>query len=182
MRDKCYTIIIIIYFSSEEESSEYESSGDEAPAKKPASFTPAKNDGPFTLFCGRLSYNTTAESLEQFFTDNGFTVSNARVIEDRETGKSKGFGYVDLPDKASQKKALEFDGSELDGRTIRLDESSSKPSTPGGGRGRGGRGGRGGGFTPRTPNPPSANIFVKVSLECYYLLFLIYSIYPNMKF
>lgn len=84
---------------------------------------------------------------------------------DRETGKSKGFGYVDLKDAATAKKALEFDGSELDGRTIRLDESTQRATTPGG-RGRGtprgrgsDRGGRGG--AARTPNPPSANMFVK---------------------
>ena len=118
------------------------------------------------MFCGRLSFDSTVESLTGFFTDNGFEVSNARIIYDRETGKSKGFGYVDFDDKAQLKKALEFDGSELDGRTIRLDESQPRQATPGGRggrgtpRGRGGAGGRGG-FAARTPNPPSANMFVK---------------------
>ena len=93
-------------------------------------------------------------------------MSNARIIYDRETGKSKGFGYVDCADKATLKKALEFDGSELDGRTIRLDESTPRTggNTPNrGGRGtpRGRGGPRGGGRGARTPNPPSANMFVK---------------------
>ena len=156
--------------SSDDESSEYESSGDEAPAapKTPAARTPSSGEGEtLSIFCGRLSWDTDQDSLAKFFADNGIEVNNPRIIYDRETGKSKGFGYVDCTDKAVLKKALGFDGSELDGRTIRLDESTPRTGgntprgrgTPRGGRGtpRGGAGGRGA----RTPNPPSANMFVK---------------------
>ena len=59
------------------------------------------------------------------------------------------------------KKALEYDGSELDGRTIRLDESQPRVVTPGGRGGRGTPRGRGAGRGARTPNPPSANMFIK---------------------
>jgi RNA recognition motif-containing protein len=75
------------------------------------------------LYVGSLSYDTTEDSLKDFFAGAG-TVSSASVIIDRFSGKSKGFGFVEMSSEEEAKKAVEmFNGKELDGRTIIVDEA-----------------------------------------------------------
>ncbi|KAK9454107.1 RNA-binding domain-containing protein, partial [Dipodascopsis uninucleata] len=80
-----------------------------------------------TLFVGRLSWNIDEEWLAQEFSAMGEVVS-ARIVTDKGSGKSKGFGYVDFADAESAKKALEeMQGKEIDGRPINLDFSNPRP-------------------------------------------------------
>jgi cold-inducible RNA-binding protein len=75
------------------------------------------------LYVGSLSYDTTEDSLKDFFAGAG-TVNSASVIIDRFSGKSKGFGFVEMSSEEEAKKAIEmFNGKELDGRTIIVDEA-----------------------------------------------------------
>ena len=80
------------------------------------------------LYVGGLSWGTDDSSLESAFSKCG-TVVSARVIMDRDTNKSKGFGFVEMStDEEAQKSITEFDGAELDGRTIKCNEA--KPQEP----------------------------------------------------
>jgi len=75
------------------------------------------------LFVGRLSYSTTDDSLQAAFSQYG-TVSSAQVIKDRDSGQSKGFGFVEFDDDAAAKAAIAgLDGQELDGRVIAVNEA-----------------------------------------------------------
>ena len=99
------------------------------------------------LFVGGLSWGTTDDGLHGAFSQFGEIVE-AKVITDRETGRSRGFGFVTFAnDEGATKAIAEMDGTELDGRTIKVNEAEDKPvrSGGGGGGGRGGRGGRSGG-------------------------------------
>ena len=99
------------------------------------------------MFVGGISWNTSDADLSQAFGQFGEIVE-ATVVTDRETGRSRGFGFVVFADDADADKALSaMNGSELDGRTIRVDEAHDrKPRREfGGGGGGGGRGGGGGG-------------------------------------
>lgn len=92
------------------------------------------------LFVGGLSWNTTDELLQSAFAAHG-DVIEAKVVTDRETGRSRGFGFVTMANAEQMKAAQrELDGTMLDGRSIRVNEAESK----GGGGGGGGGGGRGG--------------------------------------
>ena len=94
------------------------------------------------LYVGNLSFNTTSEGLTDLFGTVG-TVESANIIEDRETGRSRGFGFVEMPSDAEGQDAIaKLDGKEIDGRALKVNEA--KPQTGGGGRG-GNRGGGGGG-------------------------------------
>ena len=99
------------------------------------------------LFVGNLSYGTTSADLESHFRQIGETTS-AQVITDRESGRSRGFGFVEMASGDDAQRAIrELDGKELQGRTINVSEARER--TPrdgggGGGRGRGGFGDRGG--------------------------------------
>jgi cold-inducible RNA-binding protein len=106
---------------------------------------------PKKLFVGGLSWGTTDDGLHQAFSQFGEIVE-AKVITDRETGRSRGFGFVTFSNEDGASKAIsEMDGTELDGRTIKVNEAEDKgPRGGGGGGGHGGgrggpRGGRGGG-------------------------------------
>jgi RNA recognition motif-containing protein len=89
------------------------------------------------LFIGNLSFNTNDESLKDFFESVG-TVKSARVITDRDSGRSRGFGFVEFEDTASNQKAIdELNGKELDGREISVSVAKAK-SEGGGGGNRGG--------------------------------------------
>ena len=91
------------------------------------------------LFIGSLSYDTTDESLKAFFESIG-EVKSARVITDRDSGRSRGFGFVEFEDASLNQRAVdELNGKELDGREITV--SIAKPK--GEGSDRGDRGGRG---------------------------------------
>ncbi len=100
------------------------------------------------LFIGSLSYNVTDQALSDAFTQAG-TVVSAKVIMDRMTGRSKGFGFVEMSSDEEAKKAMEmWNGKELDGRTLVVNEARPmEPRTGGGGGGyRGGGGGGHGGY------------------------------------
>jgi RNA recognition motif-containing protein len=88
------------------------------------------------LFVARLSYSTTNDGLQQAFEPFG-EVSSARVIMDRDTGKSKGFGFVEMPDDEAAMNAInELNESDLDGRTIVVKEARDDNNRGGGGGGR----------------------------------------------
>jgi RNA recognition motif-containing protein len=95
------------------------------------------------LYVGNLSFKTTGESLREYFSQAG-TVESASIIEDRETGRSRGFGFVEMATPEEAAAAIEkFNGKEVDGRNLTVNEA--KPKTDRGGGGGGGRGGYGGG-------------------------------------
>ncbi|MEK6554774.1 MAG: RNA-binding protein [Bdellovibrionota bacterium] len=98
------------------------------------------------LFVGNLPYTADDSSLQTLFASVG-TVESARVIVDRETGRSKGFGFVEMSsDDEAQKAVSNLDGQDLNGRNIRVTEARPQEPRTGGGGGRGfGGGGRGGG-------------------------------------
>ena len=101
------------------------------------------------LYIGNLSYDTNEDALKELFAQAG-AVASASVILDKMTGRSRGFGFVEMADDAGAAKAVEmFNGHELDGRALVVNEArpmSDRPRTGGGSRG-GFRGGnRGGGF------------------------------------
>jgi RNA recognition motif-containing protein len=95
------------------------------------------------LYVGNLSWGTTDADLTEMFTQYG-DVTSARVITDRETGRSRGFGFVELDDAGAEKAMKELDGQEFQGRNLRVNEAQEKPRRDGGG-GRGPGGGGGGG-------------------------------------
>lgn len=92
------------------------------------------------LFVGNLSWNTTDATLYEAFSQFG-EVTEAKVITDRDTGRSRGFGFVTFSDSnASEKATSALDGTDLDGRTIRVNEAQDRRDNGGGGGGyRGGR-------------------------------------------
>ena len=98
------------------------------------------------LYVGNLSYNTTGSDLEQLFGQHG-TVQSAEVIADRETGRSKGFGFVQMgSDQEAQAAIAALNGQEHDGRQLTVNEAKPREDRPrGGGGGGGGYGGGGGG-------------------------------------
>ena len=98
------------------------------------------------LYVGNLSYGTTGSDLEQLFSQHG-TVNSAEVISDRETGRSKGFGFVQMgSDEEAQAAIAALNGQEHDGRQLTVNEAKPREDRPrGGGGGGGGRGGYSGG-------------------------------------
>ena len=98
------------------------------------------------LYVGGLSYDTTEDTLKATFAQAG-TVESATIIMDKMTGRSKGFGFVEMSTEEEAQKAIDtLNGKELDGRTITVNEARPQaPRAPGGGFGRGDRGGFGGG-------------------------------------
>jgi len=97
------------------------------------------------LFVGGLAWATTDESLREAFEEFG-EVRDAKVIMDRETGKSRGFGFITMDDDAEADEAMErMNNASLDGRTIKVDEARERAPRREGGGGGGGYGGGGGG-------------------------------------
>jgi RNA recognition motif-containing protein len=95
------------------------------------------------LYCGNLSFNVTSSDLDQLFAQFG-TVQSAEVINDRDTGRSKGFGFVEMGSDAEAQAAIAgVNGTEHDGRTLTVNEARPREDRRGGGGG-GGGGGRGG--------------------------------------
>lgn len=90
----------------------------------------------YKLFVGGLPFSTTSEELEQIFAEFG-TVASAKVITDRDTGRSKGFGFVEFENDDEGKKAeSEMNGKEVGGRTVTVNEARPKqPRDNGGGFG-----------------------------------------------
>ena len=98
------------------------------------------------LFVGNLAFQTTSEDLQELFSQVG-TVESASVVEDRMTGRSRGFAFIEMDKDAAASAIEKFNGVELNGRTINVNEARPRPerSFGGGGRGGGGGGGYGGG-------------------------------------
>ena len=79
------------------------------------------------LYVGNLSYNTTEEDLEVLCKDHG-AVSSVRIISDRNTGRSKGFGFVEMgTDEEAQAAISALNGTEVDGRQIKVNEAQERP-------------------------------------------------------
>jgi RNA recognition motif-containing protein len=96
------------------------------------------------LYVGNLSYSVTSASLEEMFSSFG-TVTSAQVIEDRDTGRSKGFGFVEMADDNAAREAIKgMHEKEVEGRPLTVNEARPREDRGGGGGG-GGRGGYGGG-------------------------------------
>ena len=97
------------------------------------------------LYVGNLSFNTSAQELTELFATVG-TVQSANVIEDRETGRSRGFGFVEMSSQEEGQNAIsQLNGKEIDGRELKVNEAKPQESRGGGGGGRGGYGGGAGG-------------------------------------
>ena len=112
------------------------------------------------LYVGNLSFRTTGDDLKEAFAAAG-TVESATIIEDRETGRSRGFGFVEMATAEEAAAAIEqFNGKDLGGRNLTVNEARPKADRAGGGRGGYGggnqdrnddRGGYGGGQSDREP-------------------------------
>ncbi len=97
------------------------------------------------LYVGNLSYETDTETLRQSFATVG-EVTDAHVVTDRETGRSRGFGFITMATADLAKKAIEtMNGAMVEGRAVRVNEAEEKPRGGGGGGGGGGGFGGGGG-------------------------------------
>jgi RNA recognition motif-containing protein len=97
------------------------------------------------LFIGSLAYATTDDTLKAHFEQVG-PVASARVITDRDSGRSKGFGFVEYEDEANNQKAIDqLNGQDLDGRAINVTVARPKEDRPRGDFGGNDRGGNGGG-------------------------------------
>ena len=94
------------------------------------------------LYVGNLAFQTSSEDLQQLFAQSG-TVESASVVEDRDTGRSRGFGFVEMSTKEEGEAVIaQFNGKEVHGRALTVNEA--KPREDRGNRGGGGGGGRGG--------------------------------------
>lgn len=97
------------------------------------------------LYVGNLSYNVDSSELEQLFSQHG-QVTSAQIINDRETGRSKGFGFVEMADDAEADAAIAaLNGQQHNGRALTVNEARPREERSGGGGGRGGYAGGGGG-------------------------------------
>jgi RNA recognition motif-containing protein len=95
------------------------------------------------LYVGNLSFNTTELDLRDAFGQAG-TITDAKMVMDRETGRPRGFGFVEMStDQEAQNAIAQFNGRELDGRTIKVNEAEERTGGGGGGRRAGGGGGGG---------------------------------------
>src|SRR4051812_2839450 len=82
------------------------------------------------IYVSNLSFNVQDEDLREFFTPYG-EVTSAKIINDRESGKSRGFGFVEMSDDTASKKAIaELDGADVEGRTIKVMEAKPKEDRP----------------------------------------------------
>ncbi|HEY6330037.1 MAG TPA: RNA-binding protein [Blastocatellia bacterium] len=105
------------------------------------------------IYVGNLSYQTTEDDLADLFGQIG-EVASSNIITDRDTGRSKGFGFVEMGNEDADKAIAQLNGRELNGRALTVNEARPREERSGGGGrgghgggggGRGGRGGRGGG-------------------------------------
>ena len=106
------------------------------------------------LYVGNLSFRTTSDELREVFSQAG-EVENATVVEDRDTGRSRGFGFVEMATAEGAAAAIEqFNGKDLGGRNLTVNEARPRVERGGyGGGGGGGRGGYGGGGGGREREP-----------------------------
>jgi len=85
------------------------------------------------LYVGNLAFQTSSDDLQQLFAKAG-TVETASVVEDRETGRSRGFGFVEMASKEEGQKAIEqFNGQDLGGRALNVNEAKPRENRNGGG-------------------------------------------------
>jgi cold-inducible RNA-binding protein len=99
------------------------------------------------LYVGNLAFQTTSNDLQQLFAQAG-TVESAQLIEDRDTGRSKGFAFVEMSTADEAAAAIQqFNGKEVAGRALKVNEARPRENRSGGGGGRGFGGNRGGGFS-----------------------------------
>jgi cold-inducible RNA-binding protein len=103
------------------------------------------------IYVGNLSYHTTEADLTSLFEQAG-QVDSVSIITDRDTGRSKGFAFVEMGNDDADKAIAQFNGTEVNGRALTVNEARPREERSGGGRGgygggrnSGGRGGRGGG-------------------------------------
>jgi len=98
------------------------------------------------LYVGNLSWETTQDGLSAAFSANGRTVSDCHIVSDRDTGRPRGFAFIEMATDAEAQAAIqELNGFKLDGREIRVNEAEERKPRPAGGGGGGGfRGGSGG--------------------------------------
>jgi cold-inducible RNA-binding protein len=97
------------------------------------------------IYVGNLSFNTSESQLRQIFEAHG-TVTSASLVMDRETGRPRGFGFVEMSDDAQARAAMNaLNGTNVDGRDLTVNEAKPREGGGGGGGGRGGFGGGGGG-------------------------------------
>ncbi len=94
------------------------------------------------LYIGNLPFTATDDEIKELFGAHG-TVHSVALINDRETGRPRGFGFIEMDDDAAVKAQQALDGHEMGGRALKVNEAQDKPR--GGGGGGGGRGGYGGG-------------------------------------
>ena len=99
------------------------------------------------IYVGNLTFSMTEEDLRSAFAAHG-EVSTARIITDRETGRSRGFGFVEMPDDSQAETAIQaMSGKDIDGRALTVNEAKPRENRGGGGGGGyGGGGGGGGGY------------------------------------
>lgn len=98
------------------------------------------------LYVGNLSFNTTNQDLNDLFGAIG-TVESTNVVEDRETGRSRGFAFVEMASQADAENAIaQLNGKEVDGRSLKVNEAKPQENRSGGGGRRGGYDGGGGGY------------------------------------
>src|SRR5712692_3648526 len=125
----------------------------EAPFVRKLLFIPKKGKGisvmSTKLYVGNLAFQTTSQELQELFAQAG-TVESASVVEDRDTGRSRGFGFIEMSSKEEASSAIaQFNGKEVNGRALNVNEAKPRENRGGGGGGRGGYGGgggRGGGY------------------------------------
>jgi RNA recognition motif-containing protein len=101
------------------------------------------------IYVGNLSYQTTEGDLSNLFEQVG-QVDSVNVITDRDTGRSKGFAFVEMSDDDAEKAIGQFNGVEMDGRTLTVNEARPREDRSGNRGGRGGYGGDRGGFGSRS--------------------------------
>jgi cold-inducible RNA-binding protein len=95
------------------------------------------------IYIGNLSFTTTEADLKEAFQAFG-EVSSCNIIKDKYSGQSRGFGFVEMPNKDEALKAIStMNGKDLKGRTLKVNEAKARTERPGGGGGRGGFGGGG---------------------------------------
>ena len=96
------------------------------------------------IYVGNLPFSATEDDVKELFGQHG-TVHSVALINDRETGRPRGFGFIEVDDEALPVMIQNLDGQEMDGRALRVNEAQDRPRGGGGGGGRGGYGGGGGG-------------------------------------
>jgi len=98
------------------------------------------------IYVGNLPFSATEDEIKELFGQHG-TVNSVALIMDRETGRPRGFGFIEVDDNDLSTMIQNLDGKEMDGRALRVNEAQDKPRGGGGGGGGygGGRGGGGGG-------------------------------------